>query len=72
MSGTRSVAVSRPSSASRMLGASLSTSAITMDSDAYDAVAAALVAIALIALARTLIRLAGRVSSQEHDGPRSR
>jgi hypothetical protein len=55
-----------------MLGASLSTSAITMHSDACDAVVAALVAMALIALARTLIRLAGRVLPHEHDGPRSR
>jgi len=46
-----------------------STIAIAMHSGAADAVMAALVAITLIALARTLIRLAGRVSSQEHDAP---
>jgi hypothetical protein len=49
-----------------------STTAIAMHSGAADAVMAALVAITLIALARTLIRLAGRVLPQEHDGPRSR
>jgi hypothetical protein len=46
-----------------------STIAIAMHSGAADAAVAALVAIALIALARGLIRLAGRVSSQDRDTP---
>lgn len=51
------------------LGGMNSTIAIVMHSGDSDAVMAALVAITLIALARGLIRLAGRVLSQEHDGP---
>jgi hypothetical protein len=46
-----------------------STIATTLHSGAGDGAVAALVAIALIALARRLIRLAGRISSQEHDRP---
>jgi hypothetical protein len=46
-----------------------STIAIALHSGAGDAVVGAFGAIALIALARRLIRLAGRVSSQEHDRP---
>jgi hypothetical protein len=46
-----------------------STVAIALDSGAGDAAVGALVAIALIAVARRLIRLAGRVSFQEQDGP---
>jgi hypothetical protein len=42
-----------------------STIATTLQSGAGDAMVAALVAITLIALARGLISLAGRVSSQE-------